>query len=62
VKEEEGGELYEQEISSICRSQVKLYEVFDVYQTEWLDCLEENIFLKQPQYYLTPIEVIGESL
>lgn len=41
---------------------MKLYEIFDVYQIEWVDTLVENVFLKNPQYYLTPIEAIGEAL
>lgn len=34
---------------------MKLYEIFDIYDLEWTNTLVNNIFLKNPQYYLTAI-------
>lgn len=52
----------EQEVLSICRVQVRLNEAFNLEQQEWLEDLIIMSLLKEPQYYLAAIEVMGEAL
>lgn len=61
-KENELLNIYERELVSINKMQLKLFELFGIYSDKWVEILIKVIYLSNPNYFLESIEVIGEAL